>query len=67
MTSEPSYDPYRERRKRAAEEMGRLQIGDNPEPDVLNKELDGAYCPGILYDDEPPSWHEHHAHHPYHR
>lgn len=37
------------RRKRAAHELGRLQIEDVPDPDTLHHQLEAAHEPGGLH------------------
>jgi hypothetical protein len=37
------------RRKRAAEELGKLQIEDVPDPEELSRQLDSTYDVGDLY------------------
>ena len=37
------------RRKRAAEELGRLEIEDVPDPDALHRQLEVAHEPGGLH------------------
>ena len=36
------------RRKRAAQELGRLEIEDVPDPATLSRQLEGAHEPGSL-------------------
>jgi hypothetical protein len=38
-----------ERRKRAARELGRMQIEDVPDPETLSHQLEGAHDPGDVY------------------
>lgn len=42
-------DSLRERRKRAARELGRMQIEDVPNPETLSRQLEGAHDPGDVY------------------
>ena len=37
------------RRRRAAQELGRLEIEDVPDPETLSRQLEGAHEPGGLH------------------